>query len=89
MRLDGKVQTGSERAYCDILAADEELSVVNYAKNMNRAHQGLNKEKIAKLILDILRLRDHLNKRNKGGRKFKKLSPNAKAALEKNRYKLP
>ena len=34
-RLDGKVQTGSERAYCNILTADEELPVVNYAKNMD------------------------------------------------------
>ena len=54
-------------------------------QNMNRAHQGINKEKLTKLILNTLRLRDHLNKKQKGGRNYKKLSPGAKSAIEKSK----
>ena len=84
-RLDGKVKTGEERSYCTIFTAEEELSVVKFLKNKNRACQGLNKAKLTKLFLDILKIRNHMNRKLKGGRKFVKLTPNAKKALEQNK----
>ena len=84
-RLDGQVITGEERSYCTILTPDEEEVVVNYVKNKNRAMQGINKAQLTKLILDVLRIRDYTNKTLKGGRKFIKLSANAKEALRKGK----
>ena len=88
-RLDGKVATGGEREYCKTLTCDEEMYVVRFTKNNNRAYQPLNKEDLTKLILNILRLRDHTNKQHKGGRKYVKLSANAKSALQRNRLSRP
>ena len=84
-RLDGKIITGQERSYCTILTPAEEESIVSYVKNKNRCMQAVNKKELTKLILDVLRIRDFTNKKFKGGRKFIKLSANAKAALEKGR----
>ena len=84
-RLDGKVKTGQERGYCSIFTVEEEDSVVKYVKNMNRACRGLNRAKVSKLLLDILRIKDHANKKLKGGRKYAKLTPNARKALEDNK----
>ena len=84
-RLDGKIVNGNERQYCSILTEDEELSIVTFIKNKNRAMQGLNRAELTKLIMDILRVRSFANKKMKGGRKYVKLSQNAKNALTKNR----
>ena len=62
--------------------------IVQYVKNKNRCMQAINKKELEKLILDVLRVRDYTNRKLKGGRKFVKLSQNAKTALEKKRYKL-
>ena len=84
-RLNGKVVTGQERAYCTILTSEEENTIVKFVKNRNRCMQALNKKEVEKLILDALRIRDYSNKKLKGGRKFVKLSPNARSALEKGK----
>ncbi|XP_047135496.1 uncharacterized protein LOC124812660 [Hydra vulgaris] len=84
-RLDGKVINGKERDYCTILTDDEEASIVRFIKNKNRCLQATNKQDITKLIINVLRVRDYTNTKIKGGRKFKKLSLNARAALEKGK----
>ena len=85
-RLDKKVTTGKEKEYCTILTTEEEESLVSFVKNKNRCLQGINKADLTALILDVLRIRDHVNKTKKGGRSFKKLSENAKKALANKRY---
>ncbi|XP_065659961.1 uncharacterized protein LOC136083927 [Hydra vulgaris] len=84
-RLDGKIVNGLERQYCAILLEEEEMSIVSYIKNKNRAMQGINKAELTKLVLDVLKVRQYTNKRLKGGRKFIALSANAKNALTKNK----
>ena len=84
-RLDGKIVTGKERSYCTILTSDEEKSNVHFVKNKNRCMQPMSKKELEKLILDVLCIRDYTNKKLEGGRKFRKLSTNARAALEKGR----
>ena len=49
---------------------------------LNRCLQGINKSELTTLILYILKIRQHANKKFKGGRGFNKLSANAKRALE-------
>lgn len=83
-RLDGKIVNGEERAYCTIITSEEDRSIVQFVKNKNRCMQAVNKE-LEKLILDVLRIRDYTNKKLKGGRKFVKLSTNARVAMEKGR----
>ena len=83
-RLDGEIRTGHEREYCSILTNDEEISIVRFLKNKNRCFQGLNKKKTEEIILNVLRLRDHYNRKFKGGRGFIKLSNNAMHALSSN-----
>ena len=85
IRLKGSVVQGQEKQYCSILTADEEETLVTYAKNKNRCYQGINKMQLTNLIIDVLRIREHTNKKLKGGRGFKALSKNAKNALENNR----
>nr|XP_047140683.1 uncharacterized protein LOC124815887 [Hydra vulgaris] len=80
-RLDRIIKNGEERRYCSIFTLEEEEAVVKYVKNRNKSLQGINKTELTKLLLDILRIRDYMNKRCKGGRKLIKLSPNAKSAL--------
>ncbi|XP_047131042.1 uncharacterized protein LOC124810350 isoform X2 [Hydra vulgaris] len=79
-RLDRIIKNGKERRYCSLFTLEEKEAVVKYVKNRNRSLQGINKTELTKL-LDILRIRDYMNKRCKGGRKLIKLSPNAKSAL--------
>lgn len=85
-RLDGKIINGFERQYCAILMEEEEMSIVTYIKNKNRAMQGINKAELTKLVLDVLKVRQYTNKRLKGGRKFVALSANAKNAVATNKY---
>ena len=84
-RLDGKVKTGIEKQYCSILTAAEENSIVLFVKNKNRCLQGVNKKELTKLILDVLKIRQHTNHKIRGGRSFVKLSEHAKRALQNQR----
>ena len=84
-RLDNKVITGKEKEYCSILTSEEEESLVRFVKNKNQCLQGINKAELTWFILDVLKIRDHVNKTKKGGRSFKKLSDNAKKALANKR----
>nr|XP_047137316.1 uncharacterized protein LOC124813827 [Hydra vulgaris] len=81
-RLDGKVVNGQERSYC---TENEETCIVRFIKNKNRSLQAINKQEVTKLILNVVRIRHHTNTKMKGGRKFHKLSINARAALEKRK----
>ena len=84
-RLDGKIFTGEEKWYCKTLTSEEENMIIQFLKNKNRCMQAINKKELEKLILDVLRVPDYTNKKMKGGRKFIKLSTNAKMVLEKGR----
>ena len=77
--------TGNEKHYCRILTIVEEESIIRHVKNANRCLQGLSKVALSKLILETLKIRDHANKKLKGGRGFIKLSKAAKEALSKNK----
>ena len=61
-----------------MLHLDDEKKIVCFVKNKNRAHQGLSKKEVSEIIFDVLKIRDHLNKKRKCGRKFLILSPSAK-----------
>ena len=79
--LAGTIVTGEEKEYAKILTATEETSLVKYLINRNRACQGLSESEVKGVVLNILRTRKQLNAR--GGRKFAKLSENAKTCLAK------
>ena len=51
-----------ERDYCRILTVDDEKLVVEYIKNKNRSYQPMNRNDVEKLVLNILRIRQHQNK---------------------------
>ena len=80
-RLDGKVKN-VKKEHLRVLHPDDEKEIVCFIRNKNRAHQGLSKKEVSEIILDVLKIRDHLNKNGKGGRKFLKLSPSGKMALQ-------
>lgn len=84
-RLNGKVKN-LKKEHLRILTCDEECSVVEFIKNKNRCHQGITRKHITSLIVDILKIRDHYNKKANGGRKFTKLSTSARHVLETGRY---
>ena len=66
--------------YCMIFIPEEEESLVKL-----RGLQGISKSELTTILLDILKIRDYMNKKCKGGRKFVKLSHNAKSTLEKGK----
>ena len=72
--MDGKTVNGEEKNYCSISLPSEEKSIVEYVKNKNHAHQGVNRQALTSVIIKILKIRDHVNKQIKGGRKYKPLS---------------
>lgn len=84
-RLDGKILTGEEKNYWSILLPSEEEMLVEYVKNRKRAYQGVNRTSLTELIIKVLKIRDHLNKKAKSWRKFKALSQSAKNAIAKER----
>jgi hypothetical protein len=65
-----------------ILTLDEEQSLVAHIRNKNRAGQGLKRKDITKLICDILTIRNHVNQKHKGGRKYIALSKSARNVLQ-------
>ena len=79
-RLDGDIQHGAEKRYCTILTSKEEEALVKYLKNKNRACQGVTKQKLTEVILDILLIRQLEHQRSRG-RRGVPLSCNASRAL--------
>ena len=78
-RLDGadvKVERNDSR----ILLKEEEEIIVKYMKNRNRSMQGMNRKETTLYIHDILKLREHVNK--KGGRAHRNLSDAAKKFMK-------
>ena len=84
-RLDGKT-ANLKKEHLQILTNDEESSVEELVKNKNICHQGTTQKQITSLILDILKIRDHCNKKVTGGRKFQKLSADARHVLQTGKY---
>ena len=48
------MSNGRAKQYCSILTEDEEMSIVAYIKNKNRALQGVGRPELTKLIMDVL-----------------------------------
>ena len=71
-----------KKEHLRILAPEEEQSVVEFIKNKNRCHQGVSRNHVTKLVLDVLQIRNHYNEKVGGGRPYLKLNVNAKRALE-------
>ena len=80
-RLDGKCNN-LKKEHLRILSPEEEKSIVQFVKNKNRCHQGVTKKNVTSLIIDVLKTKDHCNAKLKGGRKYVKLSVNAKRVLQ-------
>ena len=78
-RLDGKT-VNAKKEHLQILTPDEERSIVEFIKNKNRCHQGVSRKQVGDLIVNVLKIRDYCNSKNRGGRKFVKLSQNAQEA---------
>ena len=70
----------SKKEHLRILAPEEERSVVEFIKNKNRCHKWVSRNQVTKLILGVLQICNHCNKKV-GGRKYLKLNVNAKRAL--------
>ena len=60
-RLDGVIVTGNEKEYCSILTSEEEDYIVTFVKNKNRSYQGINKIDLTNEIINVLKVRQHLN----------------------------
>ena len=73
-----------KKEHLRILTMEEEKSIVQYIKNKNRCYQGILRKHVENLIIDVLKIRQHCNSL-KAGRKYKKLSRNAKQVLLKGR----
>lgn len=82
-RLEKTIVTGEEKGHLKILTSNEEECLVRYLVNRNRACRGLSRAETEKLILDMLKVKDHINKTSR--KDFVKLTDNAKKALIKNR----
>ena len=82
--LEKKIVTGEEWAGQRILTKQEEKSLSKYLVNKNRCCQGLNESQAAGVVLNILRVRQKLN-RVKRGRDSIPLSVNATNALRKKK----
>lgn len=83
-RLDGKT-VNTKKENLQILTPDEERSIVEFIKNKNRCHQGVSRKQVTDLIVDVLKIRDYCNSKNRGGRKFVKLSGNAQHVIKTKR----
>ena len=75
-RLIKNVNSKKERLR--ILAPEEKRSVEEFIKNKNRCRQGVSRNHVTKLILDVLQIRNHCNEKFGGGRRYLKLNVNAK-----------
>lgn len=84
-RLDGKVFTGKEKEYCSILTDSEENMLIKYMINKSRAYQPQNRSKVYEMAVKMLKVREHVNKKLKGGRLYKKLTSPAQLCIQRNR----
>ena len=82
--IDGRLikNVNGKKEHLRILAPEEERSVVEFIKNKHRCHQGVSRNHVRKLILDVLRTRNHCNEKVGGDRRYLKLNVNEKRALE-------
>lgn len=81
-RLNGS-KVNSKKEHLRVLTPAEERSIVEFVKNKNRCHQGVSRKEVTALIVDVLKIREHCNSKLRGGRKFIKLSSNAKRVIKK------
>ena len=81
-RLKGNGKN-EKKEHLRILTPEEEGSVVEYIKNKNRCHQGISRKHVSSLIIDVLKIRQYCNSKFRGGRRYVKLSENARKVLEK------
>ena len=81
-RLKGVVRHGCERNYCRILTVKEENQLVEYIKHKNRSYQPMNRKDVTRVILNILKVRQHNNKKL-NFRNCTPLSTNAKDVLSR------
>ena len=82
--LDGKSPMPSHsKEYCSVLTVEEEGLLVKHMVNKARAYQPFNRKDATKYILTMLKVRQAVNKKVVGGRKFKKLSPAAQNTLKR------
>ena len=79
-RLDGKIKN-AKKEHLIVLLPAEEKEIVQFVKNKNRAHQGVSKKQVSDLIVDVLKIRQHVNMKAKGGRRYAKLSSSARHVL--------
>ncbi|CAB3988786.1 Hypothetical predicted protein [Paramuricea clavata] len=86
-RLDGKVITGKEKEYCSILTDTEEEMLIKYIIGKSRAYQPQNRSEVSSMAVKLLKVRQHVNKKLQGGRRYKKLTSPAQLCIERN--KLP
>ena len=82
--LNKRIVPGSEKQHLRLLTTQEEEMLVQHMKNRNRACMGMTKKEVEDMILDMLKMRKHINSMSTG-RKFIKLSENAHSALAKKR----
>ena len=75
-RLDGK--TGNiKKQHLRILTVEVEHSFVEFIKNTNKCPKGLSRKQATNLIIDVLKIREYCNTKNRGDRKFLILFDNA------------
>ena len=86
-RLYGKVITGKEKEYCSILTDTEEEMLIKYIIGKSRAYQPQNRSEVSSMAVKLLKVRQHVNKKLQGGRRYKKLTSPAQLCIERN--KLP
>lgn len=77
-RLNGEIEVGKEKEYCQILTCDEEIILVNFIKNKSQAFQPDRRKDCHEIIIQMLKSRNDLNEQTKG----KKLSSNSRKVLE-------
>ena len=71
------------KEYCSILTVEEEALLVKHIVNKARAYQPFNRKDATKYIISMLTIRDKVNKKKTGGRKFKKLSMAARRTVKR------
>ena len=81
--LDGRDLEKSKREDSRIMTDEEEAILVRFLKNKSRALQGINRKETSLFIHDMLKVREHLNKRKKGGRGYKPITRSGKDFLMK------
>ena len=80
--LNGELAIGNEKEYCSVLTNDEEDLLVKYIKDKSRALQPTKRKDLNKVIIQMLKLRVAVNKKQKGGgRKYIPLLKSARTAL--------